>query len=875
MDPRVANEGITHTILLIDDKPEQLSALALVLGAEGYRVAFAQSGAEGLKCAAMIAPDLVLLDVRMPGIDGFETCRRLKNMEGICNVPVIFVSSEPDGKDRLEAFEVGGVDYINKPFHIDEVLARIRTQLSLYDAYQRAEEQAEQLRREALLRQQAEAKLEELRSQIEAGVALRTIELNDANARLKREVDGHRHTEKNLRQEEARLRRLFESDIIGILFWDADGNISEANERFLQMSGYTQDDLRQGKVQWGAITPPEHKSADWRALRELKRSGSFKPYEKEYIRHNGKRCPVLIGGAYVDDAKESGIAFVLDLSERKQTERALREKEARLRRLFEANLIGIVFAESETGAIDANDAFLKIVGYTRDDLAAGRIRWHDLTPPEYRDVSARGMEEFQRTGGTTYEKEYFRKDGTRVPVLIGMTRFDDVKDGGTAFVLDLTERKQAEERIRYMADHDALTRLPNRTLFRDRLQHAMTHAHRTHARVAVLFIDLDYFKNINDSLGHEIGDHLLKMVATRLRECVREDDTVARLGGDEFVLSLPLTNGAGDAALVAHKALHALDTPFQCDGHELHVGCSIGISLYPDDGADAEALMRTADTAMYHAKEKGRGNYQFFTPALNRAAQRRLALTNALRRALAHNEFELHYQPQVNLENGNIISAEALLRWHKPGMAPVTCNEFIALAEESGLILQMGDWVLQEACKQLKQWHQRGHTEMMMAVNLSPRQFHQPGLQKRIHDIIAQHELVPDMIDLEITEGILMQCSEDNVSTLQDLSDMGIKLSVDDFGTGYSSLAYLQRFPVDALKIDRSFVRGIGQDRNDTSLVSAIISMAHSLHLNVLAEGVETPEQIRFLLEKGCRSAQGYYYSQAVAAEAFTELLEH
>ncbi|WP_147375679.1 EAL domain-containing protein [Noviherbaspirillum cavernae] len=846
MNSSVAQTRNERIILLIDDTSETLGTLTDVLRKTGCQVVVTQGGDQALAHTRSIRPDLILITMAMPGIDGLETCRRLKDMPEASDVPVIFMMSAQDEHGRTAAFDAGAADCITRPAKAREVLARIAPHLALRTA----------------------------RNAIEADAAQHSTELDDAHARLNHEIGERKQTEKNLRQEEARLRRLFESNIIGILCWGAEGNITEANEKFLQMSGYSQEDLRNGKVQWGTITPPEYKSVDWRAMKQLKRTGAFSPYEKEYIRIDGTRCPIMIGGACIDAAKDSGIAFVLDMSEQKRAEQASRDYERRLRRLFDASIIGIVFDDATGCALDANEAFLKIIGYTREDLKAGLIRWRELTPPEFHAISERSIRESRHAGSVTYEKEYIRKDGSRVPVLVGSTFFGDTDDSQrAAFVLDLSERKEAEHRIRYMADHDALTSLPNRVLFRDRLQQGVVHAHRTHTKVAVLFIDLDYFKNINDSLGHQIGDRLLQMVAMRLRECVREDDTVARLGGDEFVLSLPLSNGSGDAALVAQKVLHALDLPFLCDEHELHLGGSIGISLYPDDGTDVDTLMRTADTAMYHAKEKGRGNYQFFTPALNKAAQRRLALTNSLRRALVRDEFEVHYQPQVDLESGQIISAEALLRWTKAGKHAVGCNEFITIAEETGLILQIGDWVLRQACRQLKQWHTLGHTDMAIAVNLSPRQFYQPNFHGRISDILDEAGLAPSSLDLEITEGVLMQRSDDNVSTLQHLSDMGIKLSVDDFGTGYSSLAYLQRFPVDALKIDRSFVSGIGQDRNDTTLVTAIIAMAHSLRLKVLAEGVETPEQIRFLLAQGCRSAQGYYYSVPVSAEVFTGML--
>lgn len=452
-------------------------------------------------------------------------------------------------------------------------------------------------------------------------------------------------------------------------------------------------------------------------------------------------------------------------------------------------------------------------------------------------------------------------------------RTAELANAVTALRSEIAERKLAEEHIRYLAHYDALTSLPNRVLLQDRLGQAIAHAHRKNSQVALLFIDLDYFKHINDSLGHQMGDCLLKAVARRLEECLREGDSVARLGGDEFVLCLPLVGGSIDAATVAQKVLKTLNDTFVVESNEMHVSASVGISLYPDDGTTVEALMRAADTAMYHAKEKGRRNYQFFTAALNRAVQQRVELEQRLRNALAHNELELHYQPQVDLASGRIFSAEALLRWRQPGKGAISCGAFISVAEETGLILSIGEWTLRQACTQLRRWHEAGHSAMRVAVNLSPRQFYQPGFQNTIKTIIEESRVPPSSLDLEITEGILLQRNEDNLAALHQLSDMGIQLSVDDFGTGYSSLAYLQRFPVDGLKIDQSFVAEINRDQNATALVAAIISMAHSLELKVLAEGVETAEQISFLHSHGCPSAQGFFYSKAVPPSDLEALL--
>jgi diguanylate cyclase (GGDEF)-like protein len=448
-----------------------------------------------------------------------------------------------------------------------------------------------------------------------------------------------------------------------------------------------------------------------------------------------------------------------------------------------------------------------------------------------------------------------------------------LKKSNTALQEEIAERKRAEEHADYLAHYDTLTGLPNRALLQDRMKQAIAYAHRNRTQVAILSLDIDHFKHINESLGHSIGDLLLQLIANRLQECLREGDSVARVGADEFVLILPLINSK-DAVSVAQKTLDTLNRNFLVEGHELHLTASIGISLYPDDGNDVESMMRTGYTAMNHAKEKGRNNYQFFTAALNVAAQRRLDLANHLRQAFVHGEFELYYQPQVNMESGTTFAAEALLRWKQPGNAPLSCGAFISTAEDTGLILPMGEWALRQACKQLKHWHDLGHRDLRIEVNLSPRQFSQQNLRNLVKRVLEETGLPAVALGLEITEGVLLQDSEDNMMTLKQLSGLGIQLSVDDFGTGYSSLAYLQRFPVHALKIDQSFVRGIGKNPNDTALVTAIIAMAHGLHLKVLAEGVETPEQVAFLLSRGCLAAQGFYYSEALPADEFIKQLD-
>jgi diguanylate cyclase (GGDEF)-like protein len=616
----------TPTVLIIDDTPANVRILVEYLEGRQVRVAVAQEGEEGLARAEFVQPDLILLDVMMPGMDGFETCRRLKAGTSTREIPVIFMTSLSETHDKLTGFAAGGVDYVTKPFHLDEVWARVTTHLALRSAQRRLAEQNAQLQQEIAMRRRAEADLQTANDALEARVAERTAELVRTNARLEQKI---------------------------------------------------------------------------------------------------------------------------------------------------------------------------------------------------------------------------------------------------------AEYDQAQRRIDYMAHHDALTGLPNRLLLEDRINQTIAQARRHEDEmVAQLHIDLDHFKTVNDSLGNQIGDRLLQAVANRLQQCTREGDSLGCLGGNAFGVCLSALPTSHDAALVASKILESLGRPFGVDGHELHVSASIGVSLFPSDGSDASALLRAANAAMYKAKEKGRGNYQFFTAALHEAAKRRMAATNQLRQALAHDEFSVYYQPQVDMESGRIFSAEALLRWTPPGRAPRSCVEFIAIAEETGIIVPIGEWVLRQACMQLRRWRDGGHPDMRIAVNLSARQFAQANLTDFVAQVLEETGIPADALELEITESVTMQPSDDNLAVLHQLSNLGVQLSIDDFGTGYSSLAYLQNFPIHALKIDRSFVIGINEETHDAAIVAAIIAMAHSLHLNLIAEGVDSAEHVSFLTAHGCLAAQGFYYSQAVPADAFTQLLD-
>jgi diguanylate cyclase (GGDEF)-like protein len=409
-------------------------------------------------------------------------------------------------------------------------------------------------------------------------------------------------------------------------------------------------------------------------------------------------------------------------------------------------------------------------------------------------------------------------------------------------------------------------------LLRDRIQQAIAHAHRDEGQLAVLFIDLDRFKNINDSLGHELGDRLLQSVSSRILACVREGDTVSRVGGDEFVIVIPTIESSADASSVAAKILEVLGNAFHLQGNDLHVAASIGISLYPSDGSDAETLMRNADTAMYFAKDSGRGNFQYFTQHMNVAAQQRLTLENALRRALENREFELHYQPLHDLRDRSINGVEALVRWNRPGHGLVLPGEFIAVAEDSGLIVPLGEWVLREALRQARAWQSEGRP-LRMAVNVSANQLSRPSFAERVKRMVEETGVDPSLVELEVTEGVIVEGAGEAREAIDQIAALGVGIAIDDFGTGYSGLAYLKRLPIDTVKIDQSFVRDLTVDPDDAAIVTAIVAMARSLGVDVIAEGVETEEQVAELKRLGCHRAQGYLLSRPMPASAVARLL--
>jgi len=563
-----------------------------------------------------------------------------------------------------------------------------------------------------------------------------------------------------------------------------------------------------------------------------------------------------------------------DVTEQRRSDLALRLQS----RALDASVNAIMItAPTEGGNIIeyVNPAFKRITGYDASEALG-----HDCRFLQRDDRDQEGLQLIRdalRAGReVSAVLRNYRKDGVLFWNQLYIAPVPDA-DGLTthhiSVINDVTELIQYQEQLEYQANYDTLTRMPNRNLLRDRLEQALARAGRVQGRLAVIFIDLDGFKNVNDGLGHSVGDKLLAVIAERLAQCARSSDTVARHGGDEFVVVL--SDPADENAVMAwmERARIAIAEPMWIDDTELYVGCSMGASLFPQDGNDPETLLKKADLAMYRAKDMGRNTYQFYQPEMNSTVGTRLDLERRLRRALRDGEFLLHYQPQVNLLTEQIIGVEALVRWQDPEIGLIMPGGFITVAEECGLISLLGEWVLREACRQNKAWQMAGLPPVCVSVNLSARQFHQKNIAAQVKAVLEETGLEPQYLELELTESAIMRNADEAAAMLAELRAVGVGLAIDDFGTGYSSLSYLKRFQVDRLKIDRSFVSDIGRNADDEVITSAIITLAHSLQLRVIAEGVETAEQLAFLKQRSCDEMQGYYFSKPLPHESIPALL--
>ena len=691
-------------ILIADDDPTMRGFLRESLEAEAFKVIEAVDGAQAVSLFTSQKPDLILLDVSMPGMDGFEACAAVRRLPGGDVTPILMLTGLDDYESVSKAYEAGATDFSVKPINVLVLIHRVRYMLR----------------------------------------ASRTLA--------------------KMLQSEERLAKAQRLARLGNWEWDLKSGELHWSEEMYHLFGIDPGNWAPTRDKQLERVHPSDKDTVSRALVEALRN--VRPYSLDFR-------IVLPDG----------------------TERSVHE---------EAEVI-----------FDKNRTAVRMLGATQD----------------------------------------------------------------------ISDRKEVEGQIRLLAYYDGLTLLPNRRLFMEKLDLALENARRREGSLAVLFLDLDRFKQINDTLGHSAGDRLLQGVAERLRKCLRSSDAVARgeamnltddvarLGGDEFIVSITNIARGEDAARVARRVQEALEPPFKLDENEVFVTASIGISLFPQDGDDLESLLKNADSAMYHAKDAGRSNYQFYSKSMNAAALQKLTLENKLRRALEREEFQLYFQPQIDVRSWSIIGAEALIRWRHPDLGLVPPAEFIGLAEETGLILPIGEWVLHTACAQAKAWQDAGHGPLVMAVNISGRQFRGKNLAQTIGQTIGACALDPRRIELEITESVLMHSVDETVNTLKTLRAMGPRIAVDDFGTGYSSLSYLRRFPIDTLKLDQSFIQDSVKDRGTAAIVAGVIDMAHGLGLEVIAEGVETAEQRTLLFQDGCHIMQGYLFGRPVPAPEFEQLL--
>jgi diguanylate cyclase (GGDEF)-like protein/PAS domain S-box-containing protein len=682
------------------------------------------------------------------------------------------------------------------------------------------------------------------------------------------DITERKRAEQALQQSEEKYRVIFDYAPVGIYQSTRDGRFVTANLTLARMLGYDSvDELLTKNLERDIYL-------DLKQREELIRR--FEPFayannvELQWRRKDGTTIWVQLNAHGIRSSHGTLFfeGFVYDVTERKRAEEMLRKQSTAIT----ASMDGIGILDERLEFTYVNDSLARLFGYPDHNVLIGRSLCDLYEPQEQVRFITSIVPMVEERGRWRGEATGLRRDGVNFPQEISLTA---IGGGGMVCVVrDITERTYAEEQIKHLAYHDALTNLPNRLLFKDRLTVALSHAHREGARLAVLFLDLDRFKIINDSLGHNIGDQLLQAVAARIQSCVRDSDTVARLGGDEFTVLLPRLHRAEDAAPIAAKIIEAVRYPFHIEGREFFTTTSIGISLFPEDGTDAESLIKNADTAMYQAKEVGRDNYQLFNAVVNANALQRIALEHGLRRSMASDELAVHYQPIIDLRDGRITGMEALLRWTHPQLGVIPPATFIPLAEATGLMIPIGTWALREACRQARAWHDAGHPELSLAVNLSVTQLQQSDLVDRVRTILAETGLPAQSLELEITESSAMQSPETSIRTLYDLKKLGIRISLDDFGTGHSSLSYLKRFPIDTLKIDQSFVRDITTDPDTAAIVTAIIAMAHSLRLKVIAEGVEQHDQANFLRHHGCDQMQGYLITPPVAAAEFLAFVQ-
>ncbi len=695
---------------------------------------------------------------------------------------------------------------------------------------------------------------------------------------ISRDVSERKRMEDAIRQSEERYRTIIEEIADGYFEIDLDGTFTFVNDAQCKNTGTPREQLL-GRNNRDYTSKEEAKRL-YRIFNEIYRTGEpVKGFAFEFTRRDGTKASHEVSVSLMRDSQGKPIGFrgvTRDVTERKRMEEAIRESEERYRTIIEE-------MEEWYGEIDlngnilfANNVFAGVIGIPQKDLTG--VSYRNFVKKEDADSIFLLFNQIYKTGMpvANFPYEFVKADGSSVSAELSIFPKRELDDKISGFRLvghDVTERKRAEERIQYLATHDALTGLPNRMLFTQLLSHSIETARRHKRQIALFFIDLDRFKMINDSLGHDAGDQLLQEITRRIKKTLRASDIIARFGGDEFVILIEELGDLSQVTIVAHRILSVTLKPMIVMGEECRITASIGISLFPKDATDGQSLMKYADMAMYLAKEEGKNNFQFYAKGMKSLSSVRLSLETNLRNALERNELSLNYQAKLDFCSNAITGVEALLRWTNPHLGTVPPVHFIPVAEETGLIVPIGRWVLKTACEQNVAWQRQGLPPLCIAVNLSLRQLMDENLIRDIERALNKSGLAPNLLELEITESMVMHNPARMITILSNIKEMGVRLAIDDFGTGYSSLAHIKNFPIDTIKVDRSFIRNLPEDSEDKAITEAIIAMGKTLSLTVVAEGVETAEQIAFLRKHACNEMQGYYFSKPITGDQFAELL--
>jgi diguanylate cyclase (GGDEF)-like protein/PAS domain S-box-containing protein len=691
---------------------------------------------------------------------------------------------------------------------------------------------------------------------------------------LARSREASLRAEQKVRESNERFATLFRVSPIGVvLSVIEDGRILEANDAFLAMTGFRREEVvGRTTSELGIFGDPRQRA---RMIEAMQAQGSLRNHQVRGRRRSGEETVVAVSSNPIEMVEgRCMLNTIEDIGERIRAEEVLRLANERMNKFVRHAPICVAMFDRNMEYLAASDRWLQEHDKQEADLI-GRCQYDvypDL-PESWRQAHRRGL-----AGESVKSDEdlWIRSDGSKRWQRWAVVPWMDETGAVGGIIVsseNVTEKKRDEERIAHLATHDALTNLPNMTRMKERIGDAIEMANQNRKMVAIFLVDLDHFKFINDSYGHGFGDALLQAASARLAAALPDPDCVGRMGGDEFVVLLAQPNKRADAYVLAQRIVEAFRNPLQVDGRDVVVTASIGVSLYPEAGAVVDKLLANADIAMYRAKTLGRNAYQFFTTEMSEASRLRTQLEGELRLALARQQLHLVYQPKIDLASGRIVGCEALLRWQHPELGPISPAQFIPVAEETGLILSIGDWVLRTACEQNKAWQLDGLPRIVMSVNLSARQFRQHDVPQWVRDVLVDVELDADTMELELTESIIAEDTENVIESVDALKRMGVKLSIDDFGTGFSSLAYLKRFHVDTLKIDQSFVRNMLTDPDDATIAVAIVALAHSLRMTVVAEGVETVEQCEFLRRNGCDAIQGYLFSRPVPPDALADML--